>query len=270
MEHLLSAWSEVLEQLRQARHILLLCDYDGTLAPIVEQPELASIPEKTRLLLQALAHQRLFTLGIISGRALADLKERINLNNVVYAGNHGFEIEGPGWSFINPLAEEIRPFFRVIFRWLTLAFETTKGVLVEDKGFSLSVHYRQVADANAADMKNIFKSIVDDARAIKDFRVTLGKKVFELRPAVDWDKGKAIDLLIEKYGGNRKDILPIFLGDDVTDEDGFREIGKLQQGITVHVGNDPCRTTAKYYLNSTDEVGEFFNILLGCSRTHFE
>ena len=134
MEHLLSSWSSVMEQLRQAKRILLLSDYDGTLTPIVERPEMANIKESTRRLLQSLVFQPHLTLGIISGRALIDLKNRVNVSGVIYAGNHGFEIEGPGISFVNPLADEIRPFFRGISQLLSLALEATKGVFVENKG----------------------------------------------------------------------------------------------------------------------------------------
>jgi trehalose-phosphatase len=121
-------------------------DYDGTLTPIVERPELAKLPEETCKLLQHLTTRPHFTLGIISGRALADLKALVNLKGILYAGNHGFEIEGPGLSFISPIADEIKPLIRILRQVLNMGVSTIKGVLVEDKGVTLSVHYRQVAD----------------------------------------------------------------------------------------------------------------------------
>jgi trehalose 6-phosphate phosphatase len=241
------------------------------LTPIVERPELAEIPESTRRLLDTLAFQRRIILGIISGRALADLKDKVNVSGVIYAGNHGFEIEGPGWSFVNPLAEEIRPFFRAVSQLLTLALESTRGVFVENKGLSLSVHFRQMAEDKAGDMKQAFQKVVDNARMEKNFRVTHGKKVYELRPAVDWDKGKAISLLMKKYGKNGKDnTLPIYLGDDVTDEDGFRVVGLNGSGIAVYVGDDLSRTAAGYYLKSPLEVVEFLKKLLDFSQRGYK
>ena len=153
MEHLLSAWPKVIKQLRSASHILLLLDYDGTLTPIVERPELANLPEGMRQLLQALARQRRLTLGIISGRALADIKEKVGISGIIYAGNHGLEIEGPGISFVSPLAEEFKPILRLMHYVLSQALGAIKGVMVEDKGLTLSVHYRQVAEDKSEEVR---------------------------------------------------------------------------------------------------------------------
>ena len=136
MEQLLSAWPEVARRLQRARRILLLTDYDGTLTPIVERPELAHLPESTRMLLKALRYQPRFKVGVISGRALSDLKGRVGIHGIIYAGNHGLEIEGPGISFVNPIAEEMKPVLRVIHQVLKRALGGSRGVLVEDKGLT--------------------------------------------------------------------------------------------------------------------------------------
>ncbi|MDD5703889.1 MAG: trehalose-phosphatase, partial [Dehalococcoidales bacterium] len=223
------------------------------------RPELAVLPEENRQLLCELAHQRQFTVGIISGRALSDLKGLVGVEGIVYAGNHGFEIEGSDWSFISPVSDEIRPLFRVIRQVLSLTLSTIKGVLIEDKGMTLSVHYRQVDEEKASDIKTLVERAVSDSSYRGLFRITAGKKVYEVRPAIDWDKGKAISLLIEKYGkgGKNSGLVPIYMGDDLTDEDGFREIEKYENGITVHVGEVRDNTAARYYLKSTDEVQKF-------------
>jgi len=83
-------------------------DYDGTLTPIVERPELANLCEDTRWLLQALAQERRYTVSVISGRALSDLKNKVKIDGIIYSGNHGLEIEGPGFSVVNPQAEETK------------------------------------------------------------------------------------------------------------------------------------------------------------------
>jgi len=271
LEHLLSAWREVIKQFRSARYILLLLDYDGTLTPIVEKPELANLPEETRQLLRALGRERPFTVGVISGRALTDLKDKVRIGGIIYAGNHGLEIEGPGISFVNPLAEEFRPILRLIHYVLTRALGAIKGVLVEDKGLTLSVHYRQVAADKSTEVKSIFDRIAQGAATLGKIRITSGKKVYEIRPAVAWDKGKAVKMLMKKYGkgGRKSRLLPIYIGDDVTDEDGFKVIENYGSGISVFVGERDHRSSARYFLESPTEVARFLSILLEQARRDF-
>jgi len=264
LEHLLSVWPEVAQRLRDAGHILLLIDYDGTLTPIVDRPELANLPEDTRQLLQALARQQRLTLAVISGRALADLKNKVSVGGIIYAGNHGLEIEGSGVSFINPLAEEIRPVLSLVYQLLSQALGAIRGVIVEDKGLTLSVHYRLVEEDKIEEVKSIFERIVSSAKASGEIRITSGKKVYEIRPAASWDKGKAIKLLMKRYGkgGRKSRLLPIYLGDDLTDEDAFKVIEKYGNGISVFVGDDKQDTVARYFLKSPAEVAKFLGLLL--------
>lgn len=265
MEHLLTAWPRVARMLGGARHILLLSDYDGTLTPIVERPELATLPAHTRSLLKALSQQRRMTVGIVSGRALSDLKKRVGLEGLVYAGNHGLEIDGPHLNFVSPVAEELRPVLNVMHYVLLRALGTVKGVLVENKGLTLTVHYRMADARNTADVENIVKKVVGPAAAGGKARLTSGKKVYEVRPAVDWNKGKAIKLLMKRYGkgGRQSRLVPIYLGDDSTDEDGFKVIEAYGNGISVFVGEPDHPTAARYVLRSPEEVGEFLSTLLG-------
>jgi trehalose 6-phosphate phosphatase len=268
MEHLLSVWPKALEQIQKSKNILLLTDFDGTLTPIVEKPELAVISPDTRQLLSLLAKQPQITLGIISGRALADLKSKIDLNDIIYAGNHGFEIDGPGLSFINPIADEIKPFFRIIHQVLTLTAGSIKGVFIEDKGITLSVHYRQVEDAKAADVEKIVSHVVNGPLTQRFFKIVPGKKVFDVKPAANWDKGKAIRLLMKKFGkgGRNSGLLPIYMGDDLTDEDGFKVIEKYGAGITVYIGLQPENSSARYFLRAPDEVVTFMSRLLDLTQ----
>jgi trehalose 6-phosphate phosphatase len=264
LEHLFSVWPEVAEQVRKARHILFLSDFDGTLTPIVERPELASLNEDIHWLIEALVHQPRFTVGIVSGRALTDLKDKVNIRGLIYAGNHGFEIEGPGLNFINPLADEIRPYLRIIRQVLNMAVGTIKGVMVEDKGVTLSVHYRQAEEAAAKNIGQLVEHTIKGPMTMGMVKVTRGKKVIEVRPAVNWDKGKAIRLLMKRYGkgGRFSGLLPVYLGDDLTDEDGFRTIEKYGSGITVHIGESGFESSARYYLKSPYEVEKFLGTLL--------
>lgn len=265
MEYLFSAWRQIATQLRAARHIMFISDYDGTLAPIVDRPELANLSPKAKELLQALAHQRRYTVGIISGRALADLKRKVGIRGIIYAGNHGLEVEGPGMSFVNPVAEEIKPILRLLHGILSMALGRVKGAWVEDKGLTLSVHYRLAAEDKAGEVENIFEQVVAPARSRGKIKTTSGKKVYEVRPAVAWDKGKAIALILEKYKKGKGKALPMFLGDDLTDEDGFKVINKCN-GISIVVGEEAGATHARYFLKSPAEVEELLEMLLGRDR----
>jgi trehalose 6-phosphate phosphatase len=267
LRHLFAAWPEVAQRLKSARQVLFLSDYDGTLTPIVDRPELADLPESSKQLLQTLAHRHHFTVGIISGRALSDLKDRVGIGSIIYAGNHGLEIEGPGISFVNPLAEEVKPVLRLIHQVLSKALATVRGALVEDKGLTLSVHYRMVEEDRSHEVRNIFEGIIAMARSLRKVRVTSGKKVYEVRPAVDWDKGKAIALLLGRYGNPKAGEKPlgIFLGDDLTDEDGFKMMDR-HGGISIFVGEERSDSAAHYYLKSPTEVEQFLSMLVNMQR----
>jgi trehalose 6-phosphate phosphatase len=265
LEYLFTSWPRILQDIRNARHVLLLSDFDGTLTPIVEHPEMAVLSPKISRLLHILNSKHHVTVGIISGRALADLKHKVNIDGLIYAGNHGLEIEGPGISFTNPVAEELRPILRVIHYVLTKTLSQVKGVLVENKGLSLSVHYRMVDKKNVQDVDNLVKKIVGTAEINGKAKLTSGKKVYEVRPGVDWDKGTAIKLLMKRYGkgGWKSGLLPVYLGDDSTDEDAFKVIEAYGRGVSVFVGDENKKSKARYYLKSHEEVGQFLEKLIG-------
>lgn len=269
MQHLFSAWQEVAAKLQEAKHILLLSDYDGTLTPIVERPELAILAEETRGLLKRLASSRRITLGVISGRALADLRQKVGLGHIIYAGNHGLEIEGPGLRFIHPLAEEIKPLLRLIHRLLAKAFGATPAVLVEHKGLSLTVHYRLVEDDQQEKVTGTFNTILAGARSLGKIKTTTGKKVLEVRPPVNWHKGKAVQLIMKKYGkgGDRSQTRVVYLGDDLTDEDAFLFLEKAG-GVSIFVGEKTQPTAAAYYLESPAKVQNFLKSLIDLIQTH--
>lgn len=272
MEYLFNKWQEVYDSIHESKKILLVFDYDGTLTPIVERPEVAYLPNGTKQLLQALARQRHFTLGIISGRALVDLKERVGISGMIYAGNHGLEIEGPGIKFVNPVAMELRPILRIIHYVLSRALGTIKGVLVENKELSLSIHYRLVDEHRVGEVERIIQRVVGSAQAVGKAKITSGKKVYEVRPAVTWDKGKAIKLIMKKYGkgGRRSGLLPMYFGDDLTDEDGFRAIREYGSGVSVFIGEPNRCSEAQYFLESPIEVAKFLDILLKHSQRGFK
>jgi trehalose 6-phosphate phosphatase len=254
MQHVFDVWEEVSVKIRLSRHFLLLLDYDGTLTPIVERPEIATLSANMKLILKSLSQKKTATLGIISGRALMDLRSRVGLQNVIYAGNHGLEIEGPGIRFLHPVAQEIKATLKVLHIVLGKALMPIDGAFVEDKGLTLSVHFRQVKDREKErEVRNVFEKIVGVARMVGRIRTTTGKKVYEIRPPVSWDKGQAIKMLIKEYG--KGIVMPLYAGDDLTDEDAFIAL-KDFPGISIYVGGDNPVSTAQYYLNTTSEVEE--------------
>lgn len=263
MQHVFSAWGEISLKIKEAKRILLLSDYDGTLTPIVERPELANLSEEVRQLLKKLARHRRIKLGIISGRALTDLKQKVGIGGIIYSGNHGLEMEGPGINFIHPLAEEFKPILRLISRVLTQATSNVQGVFVEHKGLTLSVHYRLAKDDQEEQVRGIFNTVLAGARSIGKVKTTSGKKVLEVRPPVKWHKGKAVQLILKKYGkgGIKSGTLPIYLGDDLTDEDAFEFLERCG-GISIFVGEETSHTRALYYVKSPAEVKGVLQIML--------
>lgn len=262
MQYLFDVWDKVAHRLKSANHILLLSDYDGTLTPIVDKPELAVLSQEIKKLLRKLAKNRRYTVGIISGRALADLKSKVDLEDIIYAGNHGLEIEGFGSSFLEPIAEEMRPFLKMLNQALSATLRGIKGAFVEDKGLTVSVHYRLVDDTEEGRVKDTFRKVTDSLHVMGKIKITQGKKVYEIRPPVDWDKGKSIAWLMAKckeFKGRGK-ALPIYLGDDLTDEDGFKVIER-NDGISIFVGEESSQSAARYFLKSPEEVTQFLKML---------
>ena len=228
----------------KAGKILLFLDYDGTLSPIRKEPGLARLGSKTRSLLKRLSRRNKVQLFIISGRALRDIKKLIRIKSITYSGNHGIELEGPHYSYINPRANAIRPEIQKYYKILKRAIRI-KGAIIENKIYTLSVHYRMVGAAHVDKIEEILSRI----KFSRKVKVARGKKVFEIRPSVDWDKGEIVKMILKKNG---KFTLPIYIGDDITDEDAFRALGK--RGASVLVSRRRRKTAARYSLGSTGEV----------------
>lgn len=263
MEHLFDAWPLISQRIESAGHLLLLADYDGTLVPIAERPENTVLPDRVKKLLQALANNKGNTLGIISGRPLDQIKAEVGIDGIFYAGNHGLEADGPGMRFVHPDAESVRPLIQDIAEELSQKLSQIDGVIIEDKGLSLGLHYRLVKDAEVDTVLDIFHRVAVplciDGRA----KISFGKKVCEVRPPVDWDKGSIVSYILEKsrasLGG---DILPVYLGDDSTDEDSFMAVAGAA-GVSIFVGSDNPLSIADYFLNSPLEVERLLTMVLG-------
>lgn len=238
------------------KHILLLLDYDGTLTPIVETPGKALLPKRTKDLLYLLSRKNDCTVAIISGRALKNLKDLVSLKNIIYSGNHGFELEGPQIKFKRTISAEYRAIIKQIKAALTKKLSSILGVVIEDKGFSLSLHYRLVNTKTIPIVKKIFKESVNSFISQDKIRISSGKMVLEVGPPDEWDKGKVALWILSKLKGihGKKPVIPIYVGDDLTDEDAFKALS--HKGLTVFVGY-PKHSYARYYLKNPEEVTSF-------------
>jgi len=235
---------ELAERLERAPSVTLFLDYDGTLAPIAATPEQARLAAPVRRLLGALS-QRHRTM-VISGRSLHDLRARIRLPALLYAGNHGLEMEGPGWRFRVPGAAAVRPVLEGLLPRLQRSLDREAGVRIEDKGLTASVHYRQVAPERR---DAVIRTVRETVAAFTDrIRLVPGKQVLELRPRIPWHKGKAVLWVLRRCYGSRwpEATLPLYLGDDRTDRDAFRTLGS--DGVSVFVLSPEARAPEAHYV----------------------
>jgi len=244
---------EIGERLSLAPHLFLCLDFDGTLTPSADDPALASLPLDRLQLLQSLSGHPLLSLAVISGRERSDLQGRLGVPGITYSGNHGLEISGPGFIFIEPTAVDCRGELQKLTADLTSRLQTIEGAVVEDKGLTISVHYRQAAPAQWEGVRRIVHAAL--ANRNHPFQLTTGNMVFEVRPRVHWNKGDAVVWIKNRLA--TADALTIYFGDDTIDEDVF---AALAEGITVKVGNG-LPTTAHYQVETPDEVWRFLSWL---------
>jgi len=260
MRNIFYYWDE-LEKKLSNKYIMLFLDYDGTLTPIVETPKKANISLSTKDLLKRLSQKHNCKIAIISGRALEDIKNKISIKNIIYSGNHGLQIEGPRIKFEATVSQRYKSILEQTKKELDGRLSTIKGALIEDKGFSLSLHYRLADKKQIPFIKTVFDKVVINYLVRGKIKIKSGKKVLEVRPPVEWDKGKIVLWLLARQQANlvNKKIIPIYIGDDITDEDAFEVL--KNKGLTIFVGN-PKPSHAKYYLKNTKEVFELLNRIL--------
>lgn len=244
---------DLLERLPAAPPVF--CDYDGTLTPIVDDPDRAVLDEDMRAALARLA--AVVPLAIVSGRDVVDVRGKVGIDGIFYAGSHGFDVVHPsGERTAHPDAEPVLPSLDAAERGLARAVRAIPGCRVERKRFAVAVHYRLVDPDRHDDVRSAFQAVAADHA---DLRPSDGKMVRELRPDLDWHKGKAVLYLLDVLGLDGADVAPLYLGDDLTDEDVFRELPPEGVGIVVQGGGHP--TAADYQLPDTDAVGTFLERL---------
>jgi len=268
----LESIEEIAARLRTGRPVIFL-DFDGTLAAITENPSDTFIPPETR---EAVEHLRtVCPVAVVSGRDLDDVRHLVGVEGIHYAGSHGFDVvEADGDR--HRKASEFKPDLERAADELDRALEDLPGAFLERKAFALAVHYRMLEDpARESDVEEAVDGVVAEEPRL---RKTGGKKIFEVRPDVEWDKGKAVALLSglveaeeddppsEGGGdgrGNDRSVVPLYIGDDLTDEDAFRAIADHGVGVVVRGEEDDRETAASYVLADPALVREFLERLAG-------
>jgi trehalose-phosphatase len=244
----------LLRAARESAPLLLFLDFDGTLVRFQSDPEKVHIPPSREKILADLA--RRMPTAVVSGRSLGDIRARIALPNLAWAGNHGLEVRQGRTLWLHPGAKRAVPALKKALREAGRRLRPIPGVWLDDKGLSASIHFRLARSGSAPRILRILREIIP---AESDrLKLSRGKKVFEIRPAVDWDKGKAVLRLRDKFDPGRT-ATPVYIGDDRTDEDAFRALAGI--GLTVRVGGGR-RTAARYTLPDVASVWRFLRGLL--------
>jgi len=233
------------------RPLLILLDVDGTLAPIVADPSLARVPDETRRIIATLATRSDVRVVLVSGRAAHDARRVVGVERVWTIGNHGAEVMTPdGELWVEPEVERYAEPVARTARTLAPLLADIAGVMLENKTWTLSVHYRRADDAVVPRLQ----AVVEGVASQNGLRVGEGKKILEVRPPVPVDKGTAIARITRELGGPESDASVFFAGDDATDEDAFRWLrAENPRAVTVHVG-DRADTAAEFRFTSLDQV----------------
>lgn len=257
----LDAFDEIMARLRQGRPAVFL-DYDGTLTPIVERPELAVLAPAVRQTLRELAP--CYPVTIVSGRGLDDVRALVDLDQLTYAGGHGFHIQGPAGSGLrHSVGESFRSVVDRAEAALRHRLQAVSGSLVERKDLSVAIHFRQVSSDARPTVSAAVDTILEQLAGPQGLRKTHGKCVIELVPDIEWHKGHAVRWVIDALETKTGPVVPLYIGDDVTDENAFGALA--EQGVGIVVTDVPRDTAATYTLQDTDEVHQLLRRLVGAA-----
>ncbi|KAL5844256.1 hypothetical protein ACOSQ4_010214 [Xanthoceras sorbifolium] len=262
----------------KGKKIVMFLDYDGTLAPIVADPDQAFMTNEMREAVRDVA--RYFPTAIVTGRCRDKVFSFVKLAGLYYAGSHGMDIEGPpkkrkfkkgNQAVLFQPASEFLPMIDEVYKTLLEKTKSIPGAIVENNKFCLSVHFRCVDEKRWAALAEQVRLVLNQYPKLK---LTQGRKVLEIRPTIKWDKGRALEFLLESLGfANSKHVLPVYIGDDRTDEDAFKVLRNRGQGFGILVSKAPKETNASYSLQEPSEVKEFLRRLVEwkrlCLRPHY-
>ncbi|PSR91567.1 Trehalose-phosphate phosphatase [Actinidia chinensis var. chinensis] len=277
----LNSFEQIISRARNKK-IAMFLDYDGTLSQIVDDPDCAFMSDEMRSAVRNLAKH--VPTAIISGRSRDKVYELVGLTELYYAGSHGMDImcpvggresadpsscikttdqQGKEVNLFQP-AREFLPMIDEVFRTLVENTKDIKGAKVENHKFCASVHYRNVDEKNWPTIAQCVHDVLD---GYPQLRLTHGRKVLEVRPLINWNKGKAVEFLLDSLGLSKSDdVLPVYIGDDKTDEDAFKVLREGNQGYGILVSSVPKETKAVFSLKDPSEVKQFLNCLVRWRR----
>jgi trehalose 6-phosphate phosphatase len=243
--------NDIQRRIAEGKRLFLFLDYDGTLVPIKKLPQDAILHPARRNLLKHLSTSAFIC--IVTGRSLDDIRRRVGLENIAYIGNHGLELCWGHKLWIHPQATKNGPALKIL---LSRIEKTTVGfphLMIDNKGATASIHFRRMDPTLLPTVQKIVENAV--RRSGQRFLLTEGKKVLEIKPNLGWDKGKGIQRL-QRWIPYSDSPLIVYIGDDQTDEDAFRALGR--RAITIHVG---CKkdTLARYRVANVNRVWDFLN-----------
>jgi trehalose 6-phosphate phosphatase len=243
----------VRDRLARAEGLLLCADFDGTLAPITENPDAAGITAANENALRELADRERVELAVVSGRGVEDVAERVGIEGLAYAGNHGLELARRGGTTVHPIATDRRDDIAALLADLDERLDGIEGLVFEDKGVTATIHYRGVAPDDQPEVEAAVEAALEEHG--EGLQHSSGKEIVEVGPAIPWDKGRLISLLAED---TPRGWLGAYLGDDTTDESAFAALG--EDGLSVFVGGE-SETAARYRVPDPEGVARFFEWL---------
>jgi trehalose-phosphatase len=257
MRYLHEAMDEVLSLLKEREKIFLALDYDGTIVPISKSPREAVLPQKTKDVIMRLIKRPRISLVIVTGRQMEDIKGIVGIEEIDYIANHGFEMLCGGRYWVHPKVKEYSVVLEEFLDYFKEVVGGIDGLLIEKKRYTLSLHYRNIKEGS---LERVRKGVFDSISRYKGLlSLNTGKRVFEIRPDLKWDKGKAVLRLIGLIY-KESEPLRIYMGDDRTDEDVFRILKDEDISIFVGQGLD---AGARYFVRDVNEVIEFLRMLGG-------
>ncbi len=253
----------------QKHGISLFLDYDGTLTPLVFSPEKAFLSAAMRRILVRLQNAPGVSLCVVSGRSVRTLRHFLKIPSLLLAGNHGCHVEGKGVHFLHPKAKAFHGKIPNLEKLLKRRLKGIPGILFERKTYGLTLNYNKVSPAAVRSIEQILKSEFEERLRKRGILLTEGKKIWEFRPAGAWNKGQGVLWILSKKPANKHRPLPVYLGDDETDEDAFRALKKT--GVGIRVTSRPLsRSSAAFYLASVKEVKQFLEDLLRVVKGSFD
>lgn len=246
--------------------LVVLLDVDGTLAPLTQMYDEATVPVATKEAVAALVAHPDVRVALVTGRSAAVARQMVNVKHLWIAGNHGFEIQGPnGENFADPSVLSHRAEIATAIARLEPLVRDMPGVLVENKTLTFSVHWRLADPAVAPRLREA----IEDVSQPLGLRITEGKCIFEVRPPAQIDKGTAVLTLAERLTSGSGDASFMFAGDDVTDEDAIRALrAHHPRAVTVRIISDGAEvaTNAEFSLRDTEAMRRFLEELAASRR----